>query len=79
MVLLISSAEHSKLDLSPAEKKSPAASLAVVNAVEMPVYLSLGKNPDQEIKKNTSELLLSPSSSVNPICYPFQVRESQIC
>lgn len=52
MVLLISSAEHSKLDLSPAEKKSPAASLAVVNAVEMPVYLSLGKNPDQEIKKN---------------------------
>lgn len=43
MILLLSSAEHSKLDLSPADGKSLAASLTVASAVETPVYASLGK------------------------------------
>lgn len=43
MMLLLSSAEHSKVDLSPAEEKSLAASLTVASTVEIPVYASLGK------------------------------------
>lgn len=50
MMLLTLSAEHSKMDLSPAGKKSLAASLTVANAVETPVYVSVGNTLIKRLK-----------------------------
>lgn len=53
-MLLMPCAEHSKGDLSPAEKKLLAASLTAANAVEIPVYASLQKTLIKRQKKYIS-------------------------